>query len=159
MTSTGSGPSEKTKILYVDSSVVVSAALRNPQTLSFLEKKFSLYSYCVTSELTHVEGQSGVSFQMSQLKKNPADFEQNLNQILASMVCYAPGSLVIGLARSLVKRYRASLGLRTLDSIHLATASIIRQGLGSDGYVEYVTADRRQHEAFTVEGFLGTLLI
>jgi len=151
--------SEKIKLLYVDSSVVVSAALRQGQAIIFLEKNFPLYSYFATSELTHVEGQSGVSFQLSSLQKNPADFEQNLNQILAAMVCYTPNSLVIGIARSLVKRYRAGLGLRTLDSIHLATASIIRQGLGSQGHIEYVTADRKQHEAFSVEGFLGTLLV
>lgn len=85
--------------------------------------------------------------------------EQNLNRILASMTLYAVNSLVLGHARVLVKKYRSMLGLRSLDSIHLASANLVQQSLLEDEIqLEYLTADKRQHQAFTAEGFLGHLL-
>lgn len=60
-------------------------------------------------------------------------------------------------ARTLVRRHRAGIGLRTLDALHLATSIEIQAQLGA-GTVEYITADRRQHTAFMAEGFAGAFL-
>ncbi len=66
-------------------------------------------------------------------------------------------SAVIGQARTLVRRHRSGIGLRTLDALHVASAAEIQALLGA-GTIEYITADRRQHLAFTAEGFAGSLI-
>jgi hypothetical protein len=58
-------------------------------------------------------------------------------------------------ARTLVRRHRSGIGLRTLDALHVASCAEVRaQGVA----IEYITADKRQHVAFTSEGFSGILL-
>jgi hypothetical protein len=71
------------------------------------------------------------------------------------MIHIAPA--ILAQARTLVRRHRVGLGLRALDAVHLASCIEIQAQLGS-GAVEYITADQRQHRAFTAEGFFGTFL-
>jgi predicted nucleic acid-binding protein len=151
-------------ILYVDSSVLVSLALgsQTPSTQIAADWVRSA-DEVVSSELAVVECQSGISAQLSSLKATDqtARVEQNLNRILAGLDLLSVNSLVLGHARALVKRYRVSVGLRTLDAVHLATANLLQQGLGAgDATLQfrYLTADRRQHEAFSSEGHLGDLV-
>jgi hypothetical protein len=66
-------------------------------------------------------------------------------------------SAVLGQARTLVRRHRSGIGLRTLDALHIASCAEVQAQLGA-GTIEYITADRRQHNAFTSEGFSGALL-
>jgi hypothetical protein len=60
-------------------------------------------------------------------------------------------------ARTLVRRHRSGIGLRTLDAIPVASSGEVRTQAGASA-IEYITADKRQHVAFTAEGFRGTLL-
>ena len=148
------------KFLYIDPSVIVSVILddshRTKTTLKYIEEFDSIG----TSELSIVECQAGFS---TNLVKKPEDLvyaEQNLNQFLARMTLYSVESLMLSHARSLVKQYRASLGLRTLDAIHLATANLLRQAViaSKDSSFYFLTADKKQFAAFTAEGHLGKFL-
>jgi hypothetical protein len=53
-----------------------------------------------------------------------------------------------------------SIGLRSADAIHLATANEFKEAVGLDDDIrlEYLTSDRKQHQAFTAEGFEGLFL-
>jgi predicted nucleic acid-binding protein len=152
----------KTGILYVDSSVVVCLALGDPKRSPQAWKRVREFDEVATSELAVVESQAGVTAQLSALKAtDQAPFvEQNLNRILAGLDLISINSIVLGQARSLVKRYRVSVGLRSLDAIHVATANLLTQSFGDQPDVQlyYLTADRRQHEAFSSEGHIGELL-
>ena len=142
-------------ILYVDSSVLVSAALKDPQRATTLLKAFRSTDQVTISELAVVECQAGVS----SLQQDPQDrlhTETNLNQLLARAEFIAISSEVLGVARALVRNYRAALGLRAADAIHIATANLIRQTLHSPRHsLRYLTADKRQHLAFKAEGHSG----
>jgi len=150
-------------LLYIDSSVLVGLALGDPK---FSRKAWELirsFEEAATSELSVVECQAGVTSQAAVLKA-PGQvplLDQNLNRILASLSLIAISSLVLGHARALVKRYRVSVGLRSMDAIHLATANLLQQSLGAndpDFQLHYLTADRKQHEAFSSEGLIGQYL-
>ena len=154
--------SEK-ELLYVDSSVLVALALGDPKYSKRAWDEIHEFNEVASSELSVVECQAGVTAQLSSLKKAEmtASVEQNLNRILAGLDLISINSLVLGQARALVKRYRVSVGLRTLDAIHLATANTLQQSLSVDRpefQLHYLTADRRQHEAFSSEGLIGQLL-
>jgi predicted nucleic acid-binding protein len=149
------------RFLYIDSSVLVSLALFDSSRTREAQKKIAKFDIFTTSEIAVVECQAGLSTQLGSQVDTLIDAEQNLNQILASLLVYKVDSLVLGHARSLVKQYRASIGLRSLDAIHVATANMISQSFdGAKGthILEYLTADRKQHGAFTAEGYLGTLI-
>jgi len=141
--------------VYLDSSVLVSIALRDTRGSKALAILGPRDAY--TSELSQVECQSGLSFQYANAPSGLPIAEQALNAVLArvEMIHITPGILVH--ARTLVRRHRAGLGLRTLDAVHLASCIEIQAQLGA-GFIEYITADQRQHTAFTAEGFFGNLL-
>lgn len=142
-------------VVYLDSSVLVSIALRDRRGSQALTILGSRGAY--TSELSQVECQSGLSFQYASAPGGLPTAEQALNAVLArvQMIQITPAILVQ--ARTLVRRHRAGLGLRTLDAVHLASCIEIQAHFGA-GAIEYITADQRQHTAFTAEGFFGTLL-
>jgi predicted nucleic acid-binding protein len=150
------------KMLYLDSSVLVSLALSDPKQSKRASELMHEHGQIVTSELAVVECQAGISAQLAASKAmhQAASAEQNLNRLLATLDLIAVSSLVLGQARSLVKRYRITVGLRSLDAIHIATANLLAQSFNDDsGFrFRYLTADRRQHEAFTAEGLIGDLL-
>ncbi len=149
------------KFLYLDSSVLVSLALYDPVRIQKAQIKMKQFDVLGTNELAIVECQAGLSSQLGNKGVDLTDAEQNLNQILARIYLYKIDSLILGHARSLVKSYRNSLGLRTLDAIHLATANLILQSFNSstgESHMEYLTADRKQHSAFTTEGYVGSLI-
>jgi predicted nucleic acid-binding protein len=151
------------RLLYVDSSVLVGLALGDPKFSKEAWETIHSFKEVATSELSVVECQAGVTSQLALLKgaSQTAAVEQNLNRILASLDLIGIGSLVLGHARALVKRYRVSVGLRSLDSIHLATANLLQQSLQADlpdFQLHYLTADRKQHEAFSSEGLIGRYL-
>lgn len=142
-------------LVYLDSSVLVSIALGEPrgsQVLAILGSRDSC-----TSELSSVECQAGLSFQFASAPGGLPAAEQALNAVLGRMQVIQITSAVLGQARTLVRRHRSGIGLRTLDALHLASAAEVQAQLGA-GTVEYVTSDRRQHAAFTAEGFSGALL-
>ena len=148
------------KYLYVDTSVLVSWATLDSEREKMLDWK-GRFEKMGTSEIAVVECQAGVTWQIENklTDDQKTRAEQNLNRILMMTDLYAIDSIVLGSARHLVKRYRVLKGLRTLDAIHLATALLIHQSLqGTGTEFEYLTADRRQHEAFTAEGFVGNLI-
>ncbi|MCM0605152.1 MAG: PIN domain-containing protein [Xanthomonadaceae bacterium] len=147
------------RFLYLDSSIIASLAVRDSEREKKIFKSIETYEHTGSSEISVVECQSGISFQYAKDSELRLYAEQNLNRIIASLSLYSVNSLVLGHARSLVKQYRSTIGLRTLDSIHLSTANLVQQSLKEDGLtMEYLTGDKRQHEAFTAEGFLGYLL-
>ena len=142
-------------VVYLDSSVLVCIALRDTRGSQALAILGSRDAYA--SELSQVECQSGLSFQFASAPSGLPIAEQALNAVLARVQMIQITPDILGQARILVRRHRAGLGLRALDALHLASCIEIQAQLGT-GAVEYVTADQRQHGAFTAEGFFGTLL-
>jgi hypothetical protein len=104
-----------------------------------------------------VECQAGLSFQYSTAPGGLPAAEQSLNAVLAGMQMIQVTAAVLGQARTLVRRHRSGIGLRTLDALHVASCAEVQAQLGT-GAIEYITADRRQHNAFTAEGFAGDFL-
>lgn len=142
-------------VVYLDSSVLVSIALRDRRGSQALAILGSRDAY--TSELSPVECQSGLSFQYAGAPSGLPIAEQALNTVLARVQTIQITPAILVQARTLVRRHRIGLGLRTLDAVHLASCIEIQAQLGA-GAVEYVTSDQRQHSAFTAEGLFGTLL-
>ena len=142
-------------IVYLDSSVLVAIALRDARGSQTLHVLGSRSAY--TSEISQVECQAGLSFQFAKASSGLPSAEQALNAVLARVQMIQVTEAVLAQARTLVRRHRAGLGLRTLDALHLASCVEVQAQLGF-GAVEYITADRRQHVAFTAEGFSGTLV-
>lgn len=142
--------------LYLDSSVIVSIALGEPrgvQALAILGPRESC-----TSDLSAVECQAGLSFQYASAPSGLPAAEQALNAVLGRMLLIQLTPAVLTQARTLIRRHRSGIGLRTLDALHVASATEVQAQLGM-GSIEYLTADQRQHQAFTAEGFAGSLLI
>ena len=110
-----------------------------------------------TSELSAVECQAGLSASYAEPRSGLPAAEQVLNAILGRVQMIRITSAVLGQARTLVRRHRSGIGLRTLDAIHIASCAEVQAEMGG-GAIEYITADRRQHSAFTAEGFAGALL-
>lgn len=140
--------------VYFDSSVLVAVALgdaRGTEALAILGSRDSC-----TSALAPVECQAGLSFQYAGAPTGLPAAEQALDSVLNRMHIIQITTSVLVQARTLVRRHRSGIGLRTLDAIHLASCGEVRTQAG--GIVEYITADRRQHLAFMSEGFSGTLL-
>jgi predicted nucleic acid-binding protein len=148
------------KALYVDSSVLVAVALQDTDRASNALKKIKGFEIVLTSELAVVECQAGLCTQLADDPELLTEAEQKLNQLLVRLVLYSVDSLVLGHARALVKRYRQSIGLRTLDAIHVATANLFGTEMGGNDaiFVEYLTSDKKQHSAFTAEGYVGNYL-
>lgn len=148
------------KFLYLDSSTLVSVALGDLKRSAPVWKLIKESHTIGTSELAVVECQAGLSHQLADRVELLTKAEQNLNQLLGRMTLYFVGSLVLGHARTLVKRYRNSMGLRSSDAIHLSTLNLIQQGLADiEGFLlQYLTSDRKQHAAFTAEGHMGKCL-
>jgi predicted nucleic acid-binding protein len=141
--------------IYLDSSVLVAIALGDPrgaQALAIVGSRDSC-----TSALSPVECQAGLSFQYASASGGLHAAEQALDAVLDRVRIIQVTSGVLVQARTLVRRYRSGIGLRTLDAIHVASCGEIRGQVGARA-IEYITADRRQHGAFTSEGFSGTLL-
>ncbi len=146
--------------LYLDSSILVSLAVEDARNTVSIRKTIEKHKTIGTSEITVVEAQAGLISQLGKNQNLLSNAEQNLNRILGSMNLFSVNSIVLGSARSLVKQYRASVGLRSMDAIHLATAKIISQSSGDQRPVElnYLTSDKKQHAAFTAEGYVGELI-
>jgi predicted nucleic acid-binding protein len=142
-------------VVYLDSSVLVSIALGDPRGSQALAILGTRDSYA--SELSPVECQSGLSFQYASAPGGLPAAEQALNAVLGRVQMIQITSAVLNQARTLVRRHRSGIGLRTLDALHVASCVEIQAQLGA-GTVEYITADRRQHNAFTAEGFFGAFL-
>jgi predicted nucleic acid-binding protein len=141
--------------VYLDSSVLVAIALgdlRGSRVLAIVGTRDSC-----TSELSVVECQAGLSFQYSAAPGGLPAAEQALNAVLGRMLLIQVSAAVIGHARTLVRRHRSGIGLRTLDALHIASCGEVQAQLGA-GSIEYISADRRQHSVFTAEGFSGTFL-
>lgn len=141
--------------VYLDSSIIVCIVTNDPrgiQAKAILGSRNSC-----TSQLSVVECQAGLSYQFSAAPGGLPASEQILDNILAGMQIVQVTPTIISEARTLIRRHRSGLGLRTLDALHVASCTQMRAQLG-DAAVEYITADRRQHNAFTAEGFHGTLL-
>src|SRR5215470_4533628 len=130
--------------VYLDSSVLVTIALgdaRGAQALALLGARDSC-----TSALSPVECQAGLSFQYATAPGGLPAAEQALDAILNRMQIIQITPSVLIQARTLVRRHRSGIGLRTLDAIHLASCGEIRGQVGA-GAIEYITSDRRQHVA------------
>jgi len=139
--------------VYLDSSVLVAIALGDPRgakTLAIVGTRDSC-----TSAISSVECQAGLSFQYAAAPSGLPTAEQALDAILDRMLILQITFSVLVQARTLVRRHRSGIGLRTLDALHVASCAEVRaQGVA----IEYITADKRQHVAFTSEGFSGALL-
>lgn len=141
--------------VYLDSSVLVAIALgdrRGVQAVALLGSRDSC-----TSALSAVECQAGLWFQYAAAPGGLPAAEHALDAVLDRMQIIRVTSNILVLARTLVRRHRPGIGLRTLDAIHVASCGEVRAQVGAAA-IGYITADRRQHLAFTSEGFSGTLL-
>ena len=140
--------------VYLDSSVLVAIALGDPRGARALQILGSRDA--CTSALAPVECQAGLSFQFATASGGLPAAEQALDAICDRMWMIQVTPSVLVQARTLVRRHRSGIGLRNLDAIHVASCGEVRTQVGVDG-IDYITADRRQHVAFTAEGFRGTL--
>lgn len=141
--------------VYLDSSVLVAIALgdaRGTQAVAVVGSRDSC-----TSALSPIECQAGLSFQYATAPAGLPTAEQALDSVLNRMHIIQVTSSVLVQARTLVRRHRSGIGLRTLDAIHVASCGEVRAKVVT-GAIEYITADRRQHVAFMSEGFSGVLL-
>jgi predicted nucleic acid-binding protein len=141
--------------VYLDSSVLVAIALGDPRGVKALAIVRTRDS--CTSAISSVECQAGLSFQYVAAPRGLPTAEQALDAILDRMLILQITLSVLVQARTLVRRHRSGIGLRTLDAIHVASCAEVRAQIGAAA-IEYITADRRQHVAFTSEGFSGILL-
>jgi uncharacterized protein with PIN domain len=141
--------------VYLDSSVLVAIALGEPRGAQALAIIGS-HDAC-TSALSPVECQAGLSFQYAAASGGLPAAERALDAVLDRMQIIQITAAILVQARTLVRRHRPGIGLRTLDAIHVASCGEVRAQIGTTE-IEYITADRRQHVAFTSEGFSGTLL-
>lgn len=145
--------------VYVDSSVLVSFCLRDPVIRERVDSFLKGIPLWITSAISEVEIQSGIAFQFSNDPENQFRAEQNLNRLLFEFQILHSSADVLREARSMVRRYRLTPGLRTLDAIHLASASLWQREARDEGMeLVFLTADRRQASSFTAEGFRGFLL-
>ena len=94
---------------------------------------------------------AGLSFQFATASGGLPAAEQALDAIFDRMWIIQVTSSVLVEARTLVRRHRSGIGLRTLDAIHVASSGEVRTQAGANA-IEYITADKRQHVAFTTEG-------
>lgn len=141
--------------VYLDSSVLVAIALGDPRGAQALAIVGS-HDSC-TSALSLVECQAGLSFQYAEAPGGLPAAEQAIDAVLSRTQIIQVTHTILVQARTLVRRHRSGIGLRTLDAIHVASCGEVRAEIGSMA-IEYITADKRQHMAFTSEGFSGTLL-
>jgi predicted nucleic acid-binding protein len=147
------------KYLYLDSSIIVSLILGDPKRSPAARSLIPEFEVVGTSLLSEVECQAGLSSELANKPDQLVDAEQNLNRFFARLTLFAVEKNVLSQARSLVRRYRIFPGLRSLDAIHLATATLIQSSFETeDMRLEYVTSDRKQHAAFTAEGFRGKFI-
>lgn len=141
--------------VYLDSSVLVAIALGGERGINVLAMVGTRDSW--TSAISPVECEAGLSFQYASAPGGLPAAEQALNAVLVHTHIIEVTINVLVQARTLVRRHRAGIGLRTLDAIHVASCGELRALIGAAA-IEYVTADRRLHAAFTAEGLSGTLL-
>jgi hypothetical protein len=149
------------RFLYLDSSILVSIGCQDSERSKQATEHLKKYQHLGSSEISVVEAQAGLSAQLGDDPSFLVDAEQNMNQIFGRLVLYSVDSLVLGHARALVKRHRKSIGLRIMDSIHVATFNLIAESCSTfseNVVLEYITADRKQHAAFTAEGHIGLCL-
>jgi len=141
--------------VYLDSSVLVAIALGDPrgvQALAILGSRDAC-----TSALATLECQAGLSFQFATASGGLPAAEQALDAVFDRLWIIQVTASVLVQARTLVRRHRSGIGLQTLDAIHVASCDEVRTQVGTDA-IDYITADRRQHVAFTAEGFRGALV-
>jgi|SRR5450432_598368 len=142
-------------MVYLDTSILVSMALPDPRgkLASNILKSDPAYS----SELCIVECQSGLSQYFASRASGLPAAEAALLKLLDRIRLVRLDRSVLEEARTLVRKYRIGVGLRSLDAIHIASCINMKQQ-GRPLSLTYLTADRRQHTAFQAEGFSGTLL-
>ncbi len=141
--------------VYLDPSVLVAIALgdqRGTQALAIIGSRNSC-----TSAISPVECQAGLSSQYAAAPRGLPSAEKALESVLSRTLVIQVTDGVLVQARTLVRRYRTGIGLRTLDAIHVASCGEVRTQVGNSA-IEYITAEKRQHAAFMSEGFSGTLL-
>src|SRR3989442_1104989 len=146
--------------LYIDASILVSIALNDPARVPKALRHIQKYDEVMTSDLSRVECQAGISSQLADYPDFLVAAEQNMNRIMNRLLILSVTTSVVGIAKILIKRYRISIGLRSADAIHLATANEFKETAGPkpDFRLDYLTSDRRKHRAFTAEGFEGLIL-
>ena len=144
----------------MDSSIWVSLVLRDASREVQIMKILAGYDRLATSELSQVEISSGIHAQTGNDVERATLAYQNLNRLMTTIDFFSINSAVIQEAMRLVRDHRVSVGLRSLDAIHVATAIRILNPYVTRGSLEmeYLTADQRQHDAFSREGFIGNCL-
>ncbi len=111
-----------------------------------------------SSELSLVECQAGL---MKHSEEVLIRAEQQALLIFRSFTLLPMDSRAIRLAQSLVRSYRRTLGLRSLDAIHVATAQLLNEEIlrePGEAPLLFLTADRRQFAAASAEGIMARLV-
>jgi len=144
------------KFLYADSSLLVSIACNDARGKMGLDL-LKTYDRCFTSIISEIECQAGITTQAADNLDSLIALENNLENVFDRINLITINRTIVNISKNLLRRYRLSLGLRSLDSIHVATAKQIQTTVGTQNKLEYTTADRRQGECFTREGLRGKL--
>jgi predicted nucleic acid-binding protein len=122
------------ELAYLDSSALVKLVLDEPQSAA-LREAVHRWPRLATSRIAVVEVFRGV-------RRADARLESRAARALAGVSLLAPSDHVLWVAARL-----DPAAVRTLDSIHIATALRLRSALAA-----FVSYDRRQLEAATAAG-------
>lgn len=148
--------------LYLDSSIVVSYAVRDSQRFSAIDELVRKSDLVLTCELAQIEGTAGILSQLRDQDNLLRDSAiQNLNMTLSRCRMIRISQAVLAEAKKLIIRHRIPLGLRSADSIHLAAWSVYCSHLTdktSENFL-FLTSDRKQFSAFTAEGHIGKFIV
>jgi predicted nucleic acid-binding protein len=148
-------------IIYCDSSILVSYALRDEKRFREINQLIDSDALVVTSELSLVEATAGVISQLQAREAEKSDIAiQNLNTVFQYCQMLKISRIVLGEARKLVMRYRISKGLRSADSIHVASWNLYTSQLTEEDRIQlsFLTSDKKQFSAFTSEGHAGKFI-
>ena len=123
-----------------------------------LLKKLTENALVLTSALSHLECQAGIAA-LSDDHRIIA--EQHMNQLIAGFSLLPIHTEVLDAGRSLLRRYRKSHGLRSLDAIQGATAQLLKEDLAQEpesAHLLFLTCDQRQFAAAAAEGIMAKLV-
>lgn len=145
------------KSLYLDSSCLVSWVIRDESRAAALKKLLPGHQLH-TSALSRLECQAGIEMGAGDARHFA---EQEMLRVLSVFSCHPVGTDVLEEGRVLLRRHRRTLGLRSLDAIHVATAHLLNQEMlrvpGASPLL-FLTADQRQFAAASAEGLPSRIL-
>jgi PIN domain len=132
-------------IVYLDTSTVLRVLFQQGKRLAAWGRWEEAYS----SELLGVEGRRAID----RLRLESALDDEGVARAQEELVRIEQSIHLIALTRAVLRRAAQPMAtvVRTLDAMHLASAAILREGVGS--HLVFATHDARQRTAARAFGF------